>query len=49
MHPIRILHEAVALGEIAETGPLLPCLSNLEAADRAATLKATCTLKQFCL
>ena len=49
VHPIRVLHEAVALGEIAETGPLLPCLSNLEAADRAATLKATCTLKQFCL
>jgi dihydrodipicolinate synthase/N-acetylneuraminate lyase len=29
--PIRVLHEAVRLAGIAETGPMLPFLSNLEA------------------
>jgi dihydrodipicolinate synthase/N-acetylneuraminate lyase len=28
--PIRVLHEAVRLAEIADTGPILPLLSNLE-------------------
>jgi dihydrodipicolinate synthase/N-acetylneuraminate lyase len=30
LHPIRVLHEAVRLAKIADTGPLLPLLSNLE-------------------
>ena len=29
IHPIRVLHHAVALAGIAETGPLLPMLSDL--------------------
>ncbi len=29
IHPIRVLHHAVALADIAETGPLLPMLSDL--------------------
>jgi dihydrodipicolinate synthase/N-acetylneuraminate lyase len=29
INPIRVLHEAVRLGGIADTGPLLPLLSNL--------------------
>ena len=30
INPIRVLHEAVRLAGIAETGPLLPLMSNLE-------------------
>jgi dihydrodipicolinate synthase/N-acetylneuraminate lyase len=30
INPIRVLHEAVRLAGIADTGPLLPLLSNLE-------------------
>jgi len=30
LSPIRVLHEAVRLAEIADTGPILPLLSNLE-------------------
>jgi dihydrodipicolinate synthase/N-acetylneuraminate lyase len=33
INPIRVLHEAVRLAGIAETGPLLPLLSNLPAAE----------------
>lgn len=32
INPIRVLHEAVRLAGIADTGPLLPLLSNLEPA-----------------
>jgi len=41
--PVRVLHEAVRLCGIAETGPLLPLLSNLDPADHprvAAAAKA---------
>ncbi len=31
LSPIRVLHEAVRLASVAETGPLYPLLSNLEA------------------
>lgn len=41
IHPIRVLHAAVTLGEIAHTGPLLPCLSTLDTADHDAVLQAT--------
>jgi len=33
INPIRVLHEAVRLAGIAETGPLLPLLTNLPASD----------------
>ena len=34
INPIRVLHEAVALAGIAKTGPLIPCLSDLEPSER---------------
>jgi dihydrodipicolinate synthase/N-acetylneuraminate lyase len=40
LSPIRVLHEAVRLGEIADTGPILPLLSNLES-EHHARLKKT--------
>ncbi|MCF3946041.1 dihydrodipicolinate synthase family protein [Acidiphilium iwatense] len=36
LNPIRVLHEAVRLAGIAETGPLLPMLSNIETAHHQA-------------
>ena len=33
INPIRVLHEAVSLAGIAETGPALPLLSQLDEAD----------------
>jgi dihydrodipicolinate synthase/N-acetylneuraminate lyase len=38
--PIRVLHEAVRLAEIADTGPILPLLSNLDAEHHARVKKA---------
>jgi dihydrodipicolinate synthase/N-acetylneuraminate lyase len=35
INPIRVLHEAVRLAGIADTGPALPLLTNLEAAHHA--------------
>ena len=35
INPIRVLHEAVGLAGIADTGPLLPLLSNVPEADHA--------------
>jgi dihydrodipicolinate synthase/N-acetylneuraminate lyase len=43
INPIRVLHEAVRLAGIADTGPALPLLSNLDERDRpevAAAAKA---------
>ncbi|MDF1813994.1 MAG: dihydrodipicolinate synthase family protein [Verrucomicrobiales bacterium] len=34
INPIRVLHDAVALAGIAETGPAVPFLSNLESGDK---------------
>ncbi len=39
-NPIRVLHEAVRLAGIADTGPLLPLLSNLDAAHHAEVAAA---------
>ena len=39
--PIRVLHAAVKSGNVAHTGPLLPCLSNLDPEDDDAVLQAT--------
>jgi dihydrodipicolinate synthase/N-acetylneuraminate lyase len=35
INPIRVLHEAVGLAGIAQTGPLLPLMSNLPETDHA--------------
>ena len=34
--PIRVLHDAVTLAGIADLGPLLPMISNLDARERVA-------------
>jgi len=33
INPVRVLHEAVRLAGIANTGPLLPLMSNLDESD----------------
>jgi dihydrodipicolinate synthase/N-acetylneuraminate lyase len=38
--PIRVLHDAVSLAGIADMGPILPLLSNLDGAERARVLLA---------
>ena len=38
--PIRVLHDAVTLAGIADMGPMLPMISNLEAGERAAVQAA---------
>ncbi len=40
LSPIRVLHEAVRLAGIAETGPILPLLSNIEPEHHEAIKKA---------
>jgi dihydrodipicolinate synthase/N-acetylneuraminate lyase len=44
INPIRVLHEAVRLSGIADTGPLLPLLSNLEPQHHAAVREAAVAL-----
>ncbi|MEM9827117.1 MAG: dihydrodipicolinate synthase family protein [Planctomycetota bacterium] len=44
--PIRVLHAAVRLAGIAETGPLPPWLSNISATDEARVQQAVSTLKR---
>ncbi|MEX2578631.1 MAG: dihydrodipicolinate synthase family protein [Verrucomicrobiales bacterium] len=44
IHPVRVLHEAVALAGIADTGPALPLLSDISEAERALVKKAAATL-----
>ncbi len=45
IHPIRVLHHAVAAAGVAETGPLTPLLSDLPAADVARIAKAVEMMK----
>ena len=40
IQPIRVLHRAVALADIADTGPLLPMLGELTSSDDAAVATA---------
>lgn len=40
IHPIRVLHDAVTDAGVADMGPMLPLLSNLEAGDRAHVASA---------
>jgi dihydrodipicolinate synthase/N-acetylneuraminate lyase len=42
--PIRVLHDAVTLAGIADMGPMLPMISNLEAAERDAVKAAASAL-----
>jgi dihydrodipicolinate synthase/N-acetylneuraminate lyase len=44
INPIRVLHEAVRLAGIAETGPLLPLMSNLPEADHGKVREAAVRL-----
>ncbi|MBI1375665.1 MAG: dihydrodipicolinate synthase family protein [Phycisphaera sp.] len=47
VNPIRVLHEAVAMAGIADTGPIQPLLSALGDADRAAAGKAAKALLEI--
>lgn len=44
INPIRVLHEALRLAGIADTGPALPLLSNLDPKDHEAVRKAATDL-----
>lgn len=44
VNPIRVLHEAVRLAGIAETGPLLPLLTNVDERDHARIRAAAAAL-----
>lgn len=44
IHPIRVLHDAVTLAGIADMGPVLPTLSNLDGAARQAVSRAASAL-----
>jgi dihydrodipicolinate synthase/N-acetylneuraminate lyase len=44
-HPVRVLHEAVTLAGIADMGPVLPLLSNLEAARHGRVREAATALR----
>lgn len=43
--PIRVLHDAVTLAEIADMGPMLPLLSNLDGSDRTRVREAARALR----
>lgn len=45
--PIRVLHDAVTLAGIADMGPILPMISNLDASERAAVQAAAAALLAF--
>ena len=47
VNPIRVLHRAVELAEIAETGPITPMLGELSAAEIASIANAALNLKQL--
>jgi dihydrodipicolinate synthase/N-acetylneuraminate lyase len=42
--PIRVLHDALTLAGIADMGPMLPMISNLDASERAAVKSAAVAL-----
>ena len=44
INPVRVLHEAVRLAGIADTGPALPLLTNLDESDHAAVREAALDL-----
>ncbi len=47
IQPIRVLHDAVTGAGIADTGPMLPSMDNLEPADRALVDKAAKALLAY--
>lgn len=47
INPIRVLHRAVELAEIAETGPIIPMLGELSAAEVTSIASAALSLKQL--
>ncbi len=47
INPIRVLHAAVALAGIADTGPMLPLLSEIDGRDRPEVERAARTLLQL--
>lgn len=46
INPVRVLHEAVALADIADTGPILPLLSGLDEEQRKEVGRAAQELRQ---
>ena len=47
VNPIRVLHRAVELAEIAETGPITPMLGELSATEIASIANAALNLRQL--
>lgn len=47
IHPIRVLHDAVRLAEIAETGPVLPLLSSTAPDEQTRIKQAAVELRQL--
>ena len=47
INPIRVLHDAVLLAEIANTGPVLPLLSGTTAEQRQRIQQAAAALRQL--
>ena len=47
INPIRVLHDAVELAGIAETGPALPLLTNLSAAEKEAVKSSAAELLEL--
>jgi dihydrodipicolinate synthase/N-acetylneuraminate lyase len=47
INPVRVLHDAVTLAGIADMGPILPHLHNLDAAERAGVKKAATALLAY--
>jgi dihydrodipicolinate synthase/N-acetylneuraminate lyase len=45
--PIRVLHDAVTLAGIADMGPMLPMISNLDASERGAVQAAAAALLAY--
>ena len=47
INPIRVLHDGVTLAGIADMGPILPLLSNLDAASRERVAPVARALKEL--
>ncbi|WP_428246291.1 dihydrodipicolinate synthase family protein [Ferrovibrio sp.] len=47
INPIRVLHDAVSLGGVADTGPMLPMLTGLNEAEAARVAPAARALKAW--
>ena len=47
IQPIRVLHRAVELADIANTGPMMPMLGELDAAQTSQIASAACALRSL--